>query len=135
MYKLGLKRQRNQKSNCQHSLDHSESKQIPEKVSTSKPLCGSQQIRENSEIGILDHLTCLLRHLWAGQKQQLEPYMEQLTGSNLRKNFIKAVYCHPAYLTPMQGTSCKVLDWLAHKLESRLLGEISATSDMQIITL
>ena len=51
------------------------------------------------------------------------------------KEYIKAVYCHPAYLTYMQSTSCKLLGWMNHKLESRLMGEISATSDMQRIPL
>ena len=58
------------------------------------------------------------------KKQQLEPDMEQWTGSKLGKEYIKAVYCHPDYLTYMQNTSCKMLDWMKHKLESRLLGEI-----------
>ena len=66
------------------------------------------------------------------KKQQLEPDMEQRTGSKLGKEYVKAVYCHPAYLTYMQGTSCEMLGWMKHKLESRLLGEISITSDMQI---
>ena len=83
-------------------------------------------------MGILDHLTCLLRNLYAGKKQQLEPNMEQPTGSKLGKEYIKAVYCHPAYLTYMQSTSCKIPGWIKHKLESRLPGEISITSDMQM---
>jgi len=58
--------------------------------------------------------------------------MEQQTGSKLRKEYIKAVYCHPAYLTFMQSISCKMPGWMKHKLESRLPGEISITSDMQI---
>ena len=58
--------------------------------------------------------------------------MEQQTGSKLGKEYIKAVYCHPAYLTSMQSTSCEMLGWMKHKLESRLLGEISITSDMQM---
>ena len=66
------------------------------------------------------------------RKQQLEPDMEQQTGSKLGKEYVKAVYCHPAYLTYMQSTSCEMLGWMKHKLESRLLGEISITSDMQI---
>ena len=57
------------------------------------------------------------------KKQQLEPDMEHQTGSKLGKEYIKAVYCHPAYLTSMQSTSCKMPDWMNHKLESRLLGE------------
>ena len=56
--------------------------------------------------------------------------MEQCTGSKLGKEYIKAVYCHPACLTYMQSTSCEMLGWMKHKLESRLLGEISIISDM-----
>ena len=70
-------------------------------------------------MGIPEHLTCLLRNLYAGQKQQLELYMEQQTGSKLGKEYIKAVYCHPAYLTYMQSTSCETPGWMKHKLESR----------------
>ena len=66
------------------------------------------------------------------KKQQLEPNMEQQTGSKLGKEYIKAVYCHPAYLTSMQSTSYEMLDWMNHKLESRMLEEISITSDMQM---
>ena len=68
------------------------------------------------------------------KKQQLELDMEQQTGSKSGKECIKAVYCHPAYLTYMQSTSCEVLGWMKHKLESRLPGEIEITSDMQIIS-
>ena len=66
------------------------------------------------------------------KKQELELDMEQQTGSKLGKVYIKAVYCHRAYLTYMQSTSCEMLGWMKHKLESRLLGEISITSDMQM---
>ena len=66
------------------------------------------------------------------RKQQLELDMEQQTGSKLGKEYVKAVYCHPAYLTYMQSTSCKMLGWMKQKLESRLLGEISITSHMQM---
>ena len=59
--------------------------------------------------------------------------MEQQTGSRLGKEYIKAIYCHPAYLTYMQNTSWEMLGWMKYKLESRLLGEISITSDMQMI--
>ena len=62
------------------------------------------------------------------KKQQLEVDTEQQTGSNLRKEYVKAVFCHPAYLTYMQSTSCEMPGWMKHKLESRLLGEISITS-------
>ena len=67
------------------------------------------------------------------KKQQLDPDMEQQTGSNSRQDYVKAVYCHPTHLTYMQSTSCEVLGWMKHKLELRLLGEISMTSDMQMI--
>ena len=69
------------------------------------------------------------------RKQQLELDMEQQTGSKLRKKYIKAVYCHPAYLTSMQNTSCEMQSWMNHKLESRLPGEISTTLDIQMIPL
>ena len=66
------------------------------------------------------------------KKQQLEMDMEQKTGSKSGKEYVKAVYCHPAYLTYMQSTSCEMPGWMKHKLESRLPGEISITSDMQM---
>ena len=66
------------------------------------------------------------------RKQQLELDMEQQTGSKLRKEYVKAAYCHPAYLTYMQSTLCEMLGWMKHKLESRLPEEISVTSDMQM---
>ena len=66
------------------------------------------------------------------KKQQLELDMEQQTGSKKEKEYVKAVYCHPAYLTYMQSTSCEMLGWIKHRLESRLPGEITITSDMQM---
>ena len=65
----------------------------------------------------------------------LELNMEQWTGSKLGKEYIKVVYCHPAYLTYMQSTSCEMKGYMTHKLESRLLGELSTTSDIQMIPL
>ena len=67
------------------------------------------------------------------KKQQLEPNMKQWTGFKLGKEYIKAVYCHPAYLTYMQSTSCEMPGWIKLKMESRLPREISITSDMQMI--
>ena len=66
------------------------------------------------------------------KKQQVQLDVEQQTGSKLGKEYIKAVYCYPAYLTYMQSTSYKILAWMKHNLESRMLGEISITSDMQM---
>ena len=84
------------------------------------------------EKGILDHLTCLL---CAGQEATVRTGHGTTNGSKLGKENIKAVYCHPAYLTYMQSTSCEMLGWMNHKLESRLLGDISTTSDIQMIPL
>ena len=67
------------------------------------------------------------------RKQHLELDMEQQTGSKKEKVYVKAVYCLPAYLTSMQSTSGEMLGWMKHKLESRLPGEISITSDTQMI--
>ena len=83
-------------------------------------------------MGIPDHLTCLLRNLYAGQEATVRTGHEQQTGSKLGKEYVKAVYCHPTYLTYLQSTSYKMPGWRKHKLESRLPGEISITSDMQM---
>ena len=87
-------------------------------------------------MGIPDHLTgeksvCLLRNLYAGLEKS-EPDMKQHIGSKLGKGNVKVVYCHPAYLTYMQSTSCEMLDWMKNKLESRLSGEISINSNTQM---
>ena len=82
-------------------------------------------------MGIPGYLTSLLRNLYAGQ-EVTEPDMKQQTGSKSGKEYIKAVYCHPAYLTCMQSTSFEMPGWMKHKLESRLLGEIPVTSDTQM---
>ena len=81
--------------------------------------------------GTPDHLTCFLRNLYADQEATAR------TGHGITDWFqigkgVKAVYCHPAYLTYMQSISCKTLDWMKYKLESRSPGEISITSDMQM---
>ena len=65
-------------------------------------------------------------------KKQQETDMAQWTGSRLGREYNKVVYCHPAYLTSMQSTSCEMLGWMKHKLESRFLGELSVTSDIQM---
>ena len=69
------------------------------------------------------------------KKQQLQLDMEQWTSSKLGKEYINAVYCYPAYLTYTQSTSCEILGWMKHKLESRLQGEVAITSDMQMLPL
>ena len=83
------------------------------------------------EMGI-PYLTCLQRNLYAGQEATGRLGMEQQTGSKSGKEYVKAVYCHPAYLTYMQSTSWEMPGWVNRKLESRFLGEISITSDIQM---
>ena len=84
------------------------------------------------EMGILDHLTCLLRNLYAGQEATVRTKHGQQTGSKLGKEYFKAVYYHPAYLTSTQSTSCKMSGLKKHKLESRWPGDVSVTSDMHM---
>ena len=79
-----------------------------------------------------DHLTCLLRNLYVGQEATVRTGHETTDCSKLGKEYVKAVYCHPVYVAYMQGTSCEMLGWMKHKLESRLPGEISITSDTQM---
>ena len=85
------------------------------------------------QMGIPDHLTCLLRNLYAGQEATVRTGHGTTDWFQIQKQYVKAVYYHLAYLTSMQSTSSKMLGWKKHKLESRLLGEISITSDTQII--
>ena len=73
-------------------------------------------------MGIPDHLTCLLRNLVASHKQLLEPDMQQQTDSKLGKKYVKAVYCHPVYLTYMQSTSCEMPGWMKHRLDEAQAG-------------
>ena len=84
------------------------------------------------EMGIPDQLIYLLRNLSAGQEATVRTRHGKWTHSKLGKEYVKAVYCHPAYLSYMQSTSCEMLGWMKHKLASRLLGETSITSDMQM---
>ena len=84
------------------------------------------------EMGILDHLTCLLRNLYVGQEATVRTGNGTIDRFKLGKEYIKTVYCHPDYLTYMQSTSIEMLGWMNHKLESRFLGEISIISDMQM---
>ena len=86
------------------------------------------------EMRVPDPLNCLLTNLYS-IKKHLELDMEQQTGSKLGKMYIKAIYCHRVYLTYIQSTPYEIPGWTNHKLESRLLGEISTTSDMQVTTL
>ena len=84
------------------------------------------------EIGIQDHLTYLLRNLYAGQDATVRTRHETIDWFQIGKGYVKVVYCHPAYLTYTQCTSWEMLGWMKHKLELRFLDEISITSDMQM---
>ena len=93
----------------------------------------SQQTVDNlKEMGILDHLTCLLRNLYAGKEATVRTGHGKTDWSKLGKEYVKAIYCHCAYLTYMYSTSCEMLGWMKHKLESRLPRETSISSDVQI---
>ena len=83
-------------------------------------------------MGIPDHLTCVLRNLYAGQEATVKTGHGTTDWFQIGKGVRQAVYSHPAYLTYRQSTSCEMPCWMKHKLESRLLGEISVTSDMQM---
>ena len=76
------------------------------------------------EMGIPDHLTCLLKNLYASQEVTIELDMEQQTGTKLGTEYITVLYCHPAYLTSMKSTPCEMPGCMKHKLESWLLGKI-----------
>ena len=103
---------RNQRSNCQHPLDHGKIKRVQKTIyfcfidyaKAFDCVDHNKLWKILKEMGIPDHLTCLLRNLYAGQ-EVTEQDMKQQTGSKLEKEYVKAVYCHPAYLTHMQSTS------------------------------
>ena len=132
--------QRNQRWNCQHLLNHQKSREFQKNIN----FCFIDYAQAFDcvdhiklwkilkEMRIPDHLTCLLKICMQVKKQKLELDMEKQTDSKSGKKYIKDVYCHPGYLTYMQNTSCEMLSWMKHKLESRLLGKISITSDMQM---
>ena len=131
------KTQRNQKSNCQHPLDHQKSKRVPEKhllllYWLRQSLCvdHNKLWKILKEMGIPDHVTCLLRNLYAGQEATIRTRRGTTDLFQIGKDYVNALYCPPAYLIYMQSTPCEMPDWMKHKLESRLQGEISITSDM-----
>ena len=83
-------------------------------------------------MGIPDHLTCLLRNLYVGQEATVRTGHRTTDWLQIGKGVRQAEYRHPAYLTNMHSVSCEMLGWMKHKLESRMLGEIPITSDMQM---
>ena len=89
-------------------------------------------LKEMGMPSYLTFLTCLLRNLYAGKEVTVRTRHGTMAISKLGKDYVKAVDCHPAYLTCIQNTLCEMLGWMKYMLESRLLGEISITSDMQM---
>ena len=84
-------------------------------------------------MGIPDHLTCLLKNLYAGQDQQLQLNVGQQTGSESGNQYVKAVYCHPAYLAYMQSTSCKMPGWVKHKIAWRNISTLRYADDTSLM--
>ena len=82
------------------------------------------------EMRLTDHITCLLRNLYAGPEATVRSLHETKDGSELTEEYVKAVYCHPAYLNHMRVTSCEMPGWMTHKPESTFPGEKSTTSEM-----
>ena len=111
----------------QHPLDNRKSKEIPNKIyfrftdyaTVFDSVDCNKLWKILKEMGIPNHLTCLLRNLYSGQ-EATELDVEQQTGSKSGKEYVKAIYYHPAYLTYIQSTSWEMLGWMKHKLESRL---------------
>ena len=113
------KRQRNQRPNCQHPLDHKKKQGDSKKTSTSASLTtlktltvGSQQTGKFLEMGIPDHLTYLLRNLYAGQAATVRMGHGTMDWFQSGKEYVKALYYHPAYLIYMESTSCEMLSCL-----------------------
>ena len=120
-------------------MDHQKCKRVPEKISTfallTMPKTLTVWITTNCEKFLKRweyQTTCLLRNLYAVQEATTGTEHETTDWFQIGKGVHQGVYCHPAYLTYMQRTSCKMPGWMKHKLESRLPGEISVTSDMQV---
>ena len=142
MFKLVLEKAEKQRSNCQHLLDHQQSKRVTEKhLLLLFWLCQSLCVDHYKlwkilkEMGILDHLTCLLRNLYAGQKATARTQHGRTDWFQNGEGVCQGCILYPAYLTYMQSKSWEMLDWMKHKLESRLPGEISITSDRQMTPL
>ena len=145
MCKLGLEKQRNQKSNSQHLLNYRKSKGIPEKK---KSIPASFAMLKVLTVWITTNCGNFIKR-WEYQTtlpaswkacaqvktQHLELDMEQQTDSKLGKEYIKAIYCHLVYITFMQSTSFEILSWINNKLEKGLSGKTATTSDMQMIQL
>ena len=133
MFKLDLEKAEESENKLPTSVGSSKKQENAKKTSTSallttpNPLTVDHNWKILQEMGIPDHLACLLRNLCADQEAIIRTRY-RTDWFQIGKDYSKAVYCHPAYLTYMQSTSCKMLGWMNHKLESRLLEEISTSA-------
>ena len=138
IFKLDLEKEEEPEIKFPNPVNHQKSNSRKTSTSVSlttlKPLTMDHNKLWNilKEMGIPDHLTSC-ETCMQDKKQQLEPDMEQHTGSKLGKEYVKVIYNHLAYLTYMQSTSGEMPSWMKHKLESRLQGQISLTSNMQMM--
>ena len=129
-----------QRSNSQHPVANQKRKRVPENIyfcfidyaKAFDCVDHNKLWKILQEMGIPDHLTCSWEICMQVKKQQLKLDVKQQTGFKSGKEHVKAVYCHPAYLTYMQSKSWEMPGWITHKLESRLPGEISITSGVQM---
>ena len=117
----GLEKAEELEISCQHPLDHCKSKRVPENLY----FCFIEYAKACDCVPV----TCFLGNMYAGQEATVTTRHEQQTGSKLGKEYVKDVYCQLACLTYMQSIPCEKPGCMKHKLESRLLGEISITSD------
>ena len=140
MFKLHYKRQRNKRSNCQHPLDHWKSKRFPPKIyfcfidyAKSFDCVDHNRLWKILKgMGIPDHLTCLLRNLYTDQEATVRTGHGTIDWFQIGKGGGQGYILSHCLLTYMQSTSCEMLGWMKHKVESRLPGEISITSDTQM---
>ena len=124
MFKLDLEREKEPEIKFPMSIGSLKEQESSRKTSTSALLIMPKTLtldhnkmwKNLQELGIPDHLTCLLRNLYAGQEATVRTDIEQWAGSKLGKEYVKEVYCHSAYLTYMQSTSCKMSGWMKLKL-------------------
>ena len=123
---LDLEKAEEPEIKCQHMLDHRKCKGIPkiyiyfcfiDYTKAFDCVDHNKLWKILQEMGIPDHLICLLKNLYAGQEATVRTGHAARIGSQLEKECVKAVYCHPAYLTYMQSISCEMLGWMKHKLE------------------
>ena len=137
-----LKRQRNQRSNCQHPLDKEISRDFQKNIyfcfidytKAFDYVDYNKLWKILKEMRVPDHLTCLFRNLCAGQEATVRTRQVKMDWFKIGKGVGQGFIVSPAYLTYMQSTSCEMWQWIKHRLESRFPGEISTTSDMQMIT-